>query len=83
MCSSYLRFEWEARKRPDLDAKLQARIAEMRSAGSEKEEEEVDFDEEKWKKGLEMRRKRVFDNIPVIKCKVSVPRTASARRSVC
>jgi hypothetical protein len=66
-----------------MDARLAARLAEAlatASAGAEGEGGDAGdattgpagFDEGKYKKALEAARKRLFDSVPVIKCKVCV-----------
>jgi hypothetical protein len=75
-CCSYLRFEWEARKRADLDARLLTQITETTSAAAsaatvgEDAKQQAAFDEGKFRQALEAGRKSLFESVPVIKCKV-------------
>jgi hypothetical protein len=61
---SYLRLEWEARKGPALDALLAERLASAAGEGA------GEVDEVKVRKGVAVRVKKLFDQIPVIKCTV-------------
>jgi hypothetical protein len=67
---SYLQFEWERRKMPALDAELDQKIAALRQEAEAEGAQLSEGEESKLRAAVKNRRKKLFDGIPVIKCKV-------------
>jgi hypothetical protein len=67
---SYLQFEWEKRKMAALDAELDQKIAALRQEAEAVGAKLSEGEESKLRAAVTIRRKKLFDGIPVIKCKV-------------
>lgn len=81
---SYLRLEWESRKRAELNADVEAKLAALivtadaapdsssSTPASVKAAAGSVMRVDKIRKQLELRRKKAFDTISLIKCKVYI-----------